>query len=55
MHQTNKYKAIQEQVKKTKHTLNQNQRLMKLVLGKVNKLVDIVTPTFDKLKSFKQQ
>ena len=43
------------QVKRTKQTLNQNQRLLKLVLEKMSKLVEIVTQTFEKLKYTKQQ
>ena len=51
------YKNMQQlhlQVKRTKQTLNQNQRLMKIVVEKMNKLVDMFIPTFEKLKSYKQ-
>jgi hypothetical protein len=48
---TPNHKVLQQQIKRTKNTLNQNQCLIKLLLVKMNNLVDLIKPTFEKLNS----
>ena len=45
------YQQLQLQIKRTKHTANQNQKLIKHFLEKMNNLVELITPNLDNLKN----
>ena len=48
------YQQLQLQTKRTKHTANQNQKLIKQLIEKMNDVVELVTPYLDNLKNKKE-
>ena len=45
------YQQLQLQIIRTKHTANQNQKLIKQLIEKMNNLVELITPNLDNLKN----
>ena len=43
------YQQLQLQIKRTKHTANQNQKLIQQIIEKINNIVELITPNFDNL------
>ena len=48
-------KQLQTQIKRTKHTVNQNHRLMKKLFEKMNSIKEMLQSNFDNLKNHKSQ